>query len=192
MTMERNRPAGRALYEWVQALVCAVLVAVALSTFVARLVRVDGESMRETLQDRDLILVLNRPLCGRLDQGDVVMLAKDSFHNGETIVKRVIAVAGQTVDIDFDAGSVFVDGSLLDEPYVRELTFTEEGMDFPLTVPEGCVFVMGDNRNESDDSRNPLLGPVDVRFIMGKAVLVLLPGETADLERREWDRVGVI
>ena len=192
MTKEHNRPAGRGLYEWVQALVCAVLVAVALSTFVARLVRVDGESMRETLQDRDLILVLNRPLCGRLDQGDVVVLAKDSFHNGETIVKRVIAVAGQTVDIDFDAGSVFVDGSLLDEPYVRELTFTEEGMDFPLTVPEGCVFVMGDNRNESDDSRNPLLGPVDVRFIMGKAVLVLLPGETADLERREWDRVGVI
>ena len=195
-TAGEERPAGekngRELYEWVQALVCSVLAVVVLFTFVVRLVRVDGQSMRETLQHGDLMAVVNRPLCGSFDQGNVVVLRKSGFHGGGPIVKRIIAMAGQTVDIDFETGSVFVDGSLLNEPYVRELTFTDEGMDFPLTVPDGCVFVMGDNRNESDDSRNPLLGPVDVRCIIGKAVLVLLPGEDPELERRAWDRVGMV
>lgn len=192
MGTEKENQMGRGTYEWVRALVRAVLAVVILFTFVGRLTRVDGESMRETLQDGDLLAVLNAPLCGPYEAGDLVILCKDGFHDGEPIVKRVIATEGQTVDVDFAAGTVFVDGVLLEEPYVREPTWTAEGMEFPLTVPEGCLFVMGDNRNDSDDSRNPELGPVDSRLVIGRAALLVLPGETAESGQREWSRIGFL
>ena len=102
----------------------------------------------------------------------------------------MIATEGQTVDIDFDAGTVFVDGELLEEEYVRAPTYLEEGLTFPVTVPEGHVFVLGDNRNDSDDSRDPELGPVDTRYLLGRAVLLLFPGETADTGERDLGRIG--
>ena len=92
-------------------------------------------------------------------------------------MKRVVAVAGQTVDIDFGDGTVYVDGVELEEPYIREPTFTDEGTVFPLTVPEGSIFVLGDNRNNSTDSRDLQLGPIDTDYILGKAVLALWPME---------------
>ena len=107
-----------------------------------------------------------------------------------TSVKRIIAVEGQTVDIDFTAGAVYVDGQLLEEDYIRQPTYLEEGLEFPVTVPEGCVFVMGDNRNDSDDSRDPELGPVDTRQILGRAVFLLFPGVTADTDKRDFGRIG--
>lgn len=192
MTSEREQQMRRGTYEWVRALVRAVLAVVILFTFVGRMTRVDGESMRETLQDGDLLAVLNASWCGSYEAGDLVILCKDGFHGGEPIVKRVIATEGQTVDIDFTQGVVYVDGEALEEPYVREPTWTAEGMEFPLTVPEGCLFVMGDNRNDSDDSRNPELGPVDSRQVLGRAVFLVLPGETAELGRREWSRIGIL
>ena len=192
MTTEHDKQIWRGAWEWVRTLVLAVLAVVILFTFVGRLSRVDGESMRETLQDGDLLVVLNAFWCGSYEPGDLVILCKEGFHNGEPIVKRVIATEGQTVDIDFSAGTVFVDGVPLEEPYVREPTWTAEGMEFPLTVPEGSIFVMGDNRNDSDDSRNPELGPVDSRLVIGRAVFLILPGETAELERREWSRIGIL
>ena len=178
------------LYEWVQALVCSVLAVVLLFTFGVRVVGVSGGSMRETLQNGDLLLVVNGPLCGDYQRGDVVIAAKPSFEFGEPIVKRVIATEGETVDVDFDNGVVYVDGEALEEPYIREPTHLDLGTAYPFTVPEGCVFLMGDNRNESRDSREPDLGAVDAHCVIGRAVFLLLPGETSGLELREWDRIG--
>ena len=189
---EKKQTEGRGAYEWVQALVCSVLTVVLIFTFAVRIVRVSGESMRETLQDQDMLVVLNNWLCGGYEQGDIVILQRDDFYGGESIVKRVIATEGQTVDIDFDAGVVYVDGTALEEPYTREPTWTQEGTEFPLTVPEGCVFVMGDNRNDSDDSRDSALGPVDTRCVLGRALLLAVPGPTADTEQRDWSRVGIL
>ena len=152
-----------------QALVCSVLAVVLIFTFVVRIVRVSGESMRETLQDQDMLVVLNNWLCGTYEPGDIVILQRDDFYGGEPIVKRVIATGGQTVDIDFETGAVYVDGALLEEDYINELTFVEEGTEFPLTVPEGSIFVMGDNRNHSSDSRDASLGTVDTRYVIGRA-----------------------
>lgn len=189
---KKEKQPDRGLYDWVQAVLCSVLAVVLVFTFAVRVVGVSGPSMRETLQDGDKLLVLNGYLCGEYRRGDIVIFQKPDFENGELIVKRVIATEGQTVDIDFAAGAVFVDGEELEEPYTREPTWLDEGLAFPVTVPEGCVFVMGDNRNHSKDSRCEELGSLDTRHIVGRAVLLAFPGETAELERREWSRIGTM
>lgn len=192
MASEKGKQVDRGLYDWVQTLVCAVSAVVLIFAFGVRIVSVSGASMRETLQNGDKLLVVNRHLCGEYRQGDIVIFQRPDFEDGEQIVKRVIATAGQTVDIDFNAGAVSVDGEVLEEPYTREPTWLDEGLEFPVTVPEGCVFVMGDNRNDSKDSRYVELGSVDTRHIIGRAVLIAIPGETVGLERREWSRVGLL
>ena len=193
MEEKKQRESGRELYEWVQALVCSVLAVVILFTFVIRLIGVDGRSMVPTLQDGDRLLVLNSMLYDDYQYGDIVVLRKDTFLK-DPIVKRVIAVEGQTVDIDFSTGSVYVDGALLDEDYINELTFLEEGTEFPLTVPNGSVFVLGDNRNHSSDSRDSRLGTVDSRYVIGKAVFLAFPGtgENRYAEKRTFERIGVM
>ena len=188
---EEQKIPGQDLYEWVQALVCSVLAVVVLFTFVIRLIGVDGHSMVPTLQDGDRLLVLNSMLYDDYKYGDIVVLRKDTFLE-EPIVKRVIATEGQTVDIDFSSGSVYVDGMLLKEDYIHELTFLEEGTEFPLTVPEGSIFVMGDNRNHSSDSRDSRLGTVDTRYVIGKAVFLAFPGPDAYTGERSFKRIGVI
>ena len=110
--------------------------------------------------------------------------------SSDLIVKRIIATEGQTVDIDFDAGVVYVDGQALEEDYIREPTYLDEGLEFPITVPEGCLFLLGDNRNNSMDSRYPDLGPVDVRCVIGKAVVLVFPGKTAETGKRDFGRIG--
>ena len=182
---------GRDLYEWAQALVCSVLAVVLLFTFVIRLIGVDGHSMVPTLQDGDRLLVLNAMLDSDYQYGDIVVLRKDTFLE-EPIVKRVIATEGQTVDIDFVSGAVYVDGELLDEDYINEPTYVEEGTEFPLTVPEGSIFVMGDNRNHSSDSRSSDLGTVDTRYVIGKAVFLLFPGADEATGQRDFGRIGPI
>ena len=167
---------GRDLYEWAQALVCSVLAVVLLFTFVIRLIGVDGHSMVPTLQDGDRLLVLNAMLDNDYGYGDIVVLRKDTFLE-EPIVKRVIATEGQTVDIDFVSGAVYVDGELLEEDYIKEARwdlYADNGVNH-ITVPEGHIYVMGDNRNGSSDSRDPSLGVVDVRCVIGQAVMVLFP-----------------
>ena len=182
---------GRDLYEWAQALVCSVLAVVLLFTFVIRLIGVDGHSMVPTLQDGDRLLVLNAMLDNDYEYGDIVVLRKDTFLE-EPIVKRVIATEGQTVDIDFAAGAVYVDGQLLEEDYIRQPTYLEEGLEFPVTVPEGSIFVMGDNRNHSSDSRSSDLGTVDTRYVIGKAVFLLFPGADEATGQRDFGRIGPI
>lgn len=189
MEEKKQREGGRELYEWVQALVCSVLAVVILFTFVIRLIGVDGRSMVPTLQHGDRLLVLNSMLYDDYKYGDIVVLRKDTFLK-DPIVKRVIATEGQTVDIDFSTGSVYVDGALLKEDYINELTFLEEGTEFPLAVPENSVFVMGDNRNHSSDSRDSRLGTVDERYVIGKAVFLAFPGADQYSGERSFGRIG--
>ena len=169
---------GREMYEWVQALVCSVLAVVLVFTFGARLIGVDGHSMLPTLHHQDLLLI--QGLGYEPQQGDIVVLTKAFRIFNSPIVKRVIAVGGQTVEIDYESHTVFVDGQPLDEPYINP----EEVMTQPsyenltsVTVPEGSIFVMGDNRNHSSDSRDVELGVVDNRYVLGKAVIILFPFE---------------
>ncbi len=182
---------GRDLYEWVRSLVMSVLTIVLLFTFVARMMGVQGPSMIPTLQNGDRLLVLNAPLVSEFRQGDVVIARKESFSD-DPIVKRIIAVGGQTVDIDFISGTVYVDGTALEEDYINDLTYTYEGTSFPLTVPNGSVFLMGDNRNMSTDSREPRIGTVDTRYLIGKAVFLLFPGPDSVTDKRDFSRIGVL
>ena len=157
----------------------AWLLAIVLLVFVLgfRVVVVAGSSMKATLLDGDYLFLVGNVFYSEPKYGDIIVASKDSFRNGEPIVKRVIATEGQTVDIDFTAGTVTVDGEVLEEPYINELTYTDfaGGHSYPLTVPEGCVFLMGDNRNHSTDSRHPAIGCVDTKYILGKVILRILP-----------------
>ena len=167
-----ERSARRDIYDWMQCIVVAIIVCVLLFSFFVRLVDVVGESMFPTLDNGDKIIVSN--LFYDPKPGDIVVFRKDEYRD-EPLVKRVIAVEGQTIDIDFDLGIVYVDGEPLDEPYIAEPT--SEPLDFsgPVTVPKNCVFVMGDNRNHSTDSRYSTIGFVDKRCIMGKVYFTLYP-----------------
>ena len=189
---EKQTAKGRDLYEWVQSLVGSVLVVVAIFTFVIRMMGVDGHSMLNTLQHGDRLLVVNSMLYHDYKYGDIVILRKNGVFDDDLIVKRVIAVEGQTVDIDFAEGIVYVDGEALEEDYIREPTYTAEGTEFPLTVPEGSIFVMGDNRNGSSDSRDYRLGTVDTRYVIGKAAFLIFPGPDYETEKRDFKRIGVI
>ena len=179
------------IYDWARSLVTAVVGVVLLFTFLARLIGVSGPSMQNTLYTGDRILVLNSMFCD-FQPGDVVVVNAYNAQLDDTLVKRIIAVGGQTVDIDFVTGTVYVDGEPLDEPYIKEPTYTTDGTTFPLTLAEDEVFIMGDNRNHSTDSRSTQLGPVKEGYIQGKAILLLFPGETPDTEKRDWSRIGLI
>ncbi len=178
--------------EYLHDIVYILAVILLVFTFLVRMVVVSGSSMFSTLADGDYLLLLDHPLCGDLEYGDIVVASMDRFHDGEPIVKRVIATEGQTVDIDFEQGIVYVDGKPLDEPYTHTKTTLDEGMKFPLVVREGCVFLMGDNRNNSRDSRDPLIGQVDQREILGKALFLVLPGtgENEFTTPRDYGRIG--
>lgn len=164
------------ILEYLKDVCYMVAIVVILFTFCVRFVIVSGDSMFDTLVNGDYLLLVESHLCGDLEYGDIVVAAMDRFWEGKPIVKRVIATEGQTVDIDFDAGIVYVDGVALEEDYTFTATNLSEGTQFPLTVEEGCLFLMGDNRNGSRDSRDPIIGQVDQREILGKAVLLFLPG----------------
>ena len=189
---ERKTVRGRDLYEWIQSLVGSVLVVVAIFTFGIRMLGVDGHSMLNTLQHGDRLMVVNPIFYHDYKYGDIVILRKTGVFDNEPIVKRVIATGGQTVDIDFNEGVVYVDGEALEEDYIREPTYTAEGTEFPLTVPEGSIFVMGDNRNHSSDSRDASLGTVDTRYVIGRAVILAFPGADESTGKRDFGRIGLI
>ena len=165
------------LFDWARSLVGAVVAVVLVFLFIAQLITVQGPSMQNTLYAGDKVLVLRSALCD-IEAGDVVMVHQYNAMLSDTIIKRVIATGGQTVDIDFETGTVYVDGAALEEPYIAERTYTNEGTAFPVTLAEGEVFLMGDNRNHSTDSRSTMLGVVDERYVVGKAVFLLFPGPT--------------
>lgn len=159
------------LYLFFRTLVLALGALVLIFTFFGRLITVDGSSMEPTLLHGELMLV--RSVGYTPQQGDIVVLTQVSFRE-DAIVKRVIATGGQTVSIDYLAGTVTVDGVLLDEPYIKE-EMLPRGDVTDLTVPEGCIFVMGDNRNVSADSRYYDVGVIDERRVIGRAIAVIFP-----------------
>ena len=165
-------------YEWLQILIVALVTIILVFTFVGRITPVVGESMLPTLHEGDVMLIRD---IGYTDPqpGDIVVLTKEFDAARGPIVKRIIAVEGQTVDIDYQTGTVYVDGEALDEPYLNEPMEEPWYEDLTsVTVPEGSVFVMGDNRNHSTDSRSTMLGAVEEDYIQGRAVLLLVPGQT--------------
>jgi len=176
------------LHDFVTWLVVILLVFLLLF----RVVVVSGPSMNDTLVHGDYLLLINNALYTNPKQGDIVVAAKSSFKEGEPIIKRVIATEGQSVDIDFDAGIVYVDGVALEEPYTKTPTNIFEGVEFPLTVEEGCIFVMGDNRNESKDSRSPEIGLIDEREVLGKAIFLFLPGKDLETKQMNFKRIGAL
>ena len=160
-----------------------------------RVVVVSGPSMNNTLYDGAWLLLLGNVLYGEPQHGDIIVASKDSYDNGSPIIKRVIATEGQTVDIDFREGIVYVDGVALDEPYTLTPTNIKEGMSFPLTVSDGCIFVMGDNRNLSKDSRSDEIGLIDCREVLGKAIFLVFPGDPDGQQgpkARDLNRIGVV
>ena len=173
----------------------AVIVIVFLLLF--RIVGVSGTSMHDTLLNGDYLLLLSDVVYRNPKQGDIIVASKATFDGGNPIVKRVIATEGQWVNIDFTNGIVYVGDSLdnlvaLDEPYTKTLTTRKEGVEFPLQVTDGHIFVLGDNRNNSKDSRDPEIGIIDVREIIGKVIFLFLPGTNYGSEKFDVGRIGVV
>ncbi len=166
----------REVLEWVENMVWALVAVILIFTFVMRTATVSGESMLPTLQHADRLLISN--LGYKPARGDVIVFTPDN-RTDPPLVKRVIATEMQTVDIDFEQGIVYVDGEALDEPYVNELTFETGNVTFPVLVPYNNVFVMGDNRNHSRDSRFNSVGMVDNKTILGKVLVRFFPFNVA-------------
>ncbi|MCL2856855.1 MAG: signal peptidase I [Oscillospiraceae bacterium] len=167
-----GRAAAREICDWVEAAMMAVVCVVLLFAFVARISDVDGISMLPTLEDQDR-LVITRMGMGP-SHGDIVVVTLPGRYS-EPLVKRVIATEGQTIDINFETGQVLVDGRELHEPYIADRTLLSYDMTFPQIVPDGHMFMLGDNRNNSWDSRDSRIGMVDNRHILGRAVFRVFP-----------------
>ena len=163
----------REIYDWIYCLSVALIICVVIFAFFIRLIDVRGTSMNPTLNNNDKMLVSG--LFYEPKVGDVVVFKKDEYDPERALVKRVIAVEGQVINMDFDHGIVYVDGVPIEEDYIMEPTTNKIDFIGPQTVPEGCVFVMGDNRNASTDSRKKEIGMVDTRLILGRAYAVVYP-----------------
>ncbi len=190
-TKERNSP-QKNLVLYLHDLVYLIAGIVLLFLFCFRMVIVSGNSMYDTLRDGDYLLLISNVFYQDPKQGDIIVANKHSYENGTPIIKRIVATEGQTVDIDFDEGIVYVDGQPLEEDYIYTETDRNEGMEFPLTVDAGCVFVMGDNRARSKDSRDPEIGLIDQREIVGKAIFLLFPGYDRIEDGRDFGRIGAV
>lgn len=170
--------AAAVLYEWIHVLIVAVSTVVILLTFVFRLVNVDGTSMKDTLQDNDKVIVTNMGYEPK--DGDIIVISHTEAHK-TPLIKRVIAKAGQSLKIDSETGEITVDGVIIDEPYIKDITKTSDSSEIPEIVPEGKIFVMGDNRLVSMDSRSQGVGLIDEIDVIGKAQTIVFPFERFDL-----------
>lgn len=172
----------REIFDWLEIITVSVTVVILLFTFVFKVVTISGNSMYDTLQNGEKIIISN--LFYTPKRGDIVVISRNSansteYKSNETcIIKRIIATEGQVVDIDFQNGIVSVDGVELEERYTYTPTTHSGDVAFPVTVPAGHAFVLGDNRNDSYDSRYSTLGDdgmIDTRYILGRAVLRVMP-----------------
>lgn len=190
----QEKPSGWAenLLLYMHDIIYMLAVLLIALTVLFRVIVVSGPSMKNTLLDGDYMLLLSNLFYSQPEYRDVVVVSKESFDRGKPIVKRVIATEGQIIDIDFANSIVYVDGLPLDEPYTSTPTVLDEGMTFPQIVPEGCVFVMGDNRDNSHDSRAVDIGMVDKREVLGKVLFLIMPGTDYDHVARDYHRIGAV
>ncbi len=178
-TMDSNKQEPKAvskqvynIYDLVSVVVTALVVIFLVFTFVTRVLVVSGDSMLPTLQNGNSVAISS--IEHKFEYGDIVIITQpNALH--KTLIKRVVAVGGQKVDIDTDTGKVYVDDKPLDESYTLEPTYEKGDMKYPVYVPEGYVFAMGDNRNHSTDSRMKIVGLIDERYIMGKVYFRVSP-----------------
>lgn len=168
------------LYDWAEAVVFSLAFVVLLFTFIFRIVGVDGPSMLNTLQDGNRLIICNINYTPK--HGDIVVLPTKDESVKKPLIKRIIAVGGDTVDINYGTNQVFVNGKAQAEPYIKDSDIIDPSIyhdydptKMPITVPKGYVFVMGDNRNNSLDSRSSHIGMIDSRYIMGKVIWRLFP-----------------
>lgn len=163
----------RTVVELVSIVSTSIVAIMVIFTFAFRIVGVSGPSMMETLQDGDWLIV--SAFIAEPERGDIVIITQPNAFN-EPIVKRVIAVEGDTVDIDFDTAEVKINNVVINEPYLGSPTTTDEGAwDYPITLKEGQVFVMGDNRMHSSDSRSPDIGLINENYILGQVLMRFSP-----------------
>lgn len=169
------KKAAASIFDIFEMFAICTAVILLLFSYVARLTVVEGESMEDTLHEKDYLIV--QDIGYTPTRGDIVVIQKISAPTyPNPIIKRVIAVEGDTVDIDFDTWTVYVNGEAIDEPYANlEPGRLYNELQLPLTVEEGKIFVLGDHRNHSSDSRVAQLGQIDVRCVVGRAVLRVLP-----------------
>ncbi|MBE6827594.1 MAG: signal peptidase I [Ruminococcaceae bacterium] len=168
----KNAKVWRFIYSWLDTLIFAIVAIAIIFTFLFRFVTVNGKSMTPTLHNGDCLSV--SAIRTHYERGDIIVITQPNQLN-EPLIKRVIAVGGDTVDINFADGTVKVNGERLNESYIAEPTNRMFDVAFPVTVPEGCVFVMGDNRNDSLDSRSTIVGMIDERYVLGKAGIRIFP-----------------
>ena len=168
------------LYEVVSVFITAFLILAITFTFIMRFIGVMGQSMEDTLHSGDWVFT-QQAGSYTPQYGDVVVISQPNKYH-ENIIKRVIATEGQTIDIDFSTGKVYLDGAEIVEPYIKNDTTNYYDVKFPLTVPDGCCFVMGDNRQGSVDSRSSIIGVINNSYVLGKAGYALTDNGITDLD----------
>ncbi|MBQ9977284.1 MAG: signal peptidase I [Clostridia bacterium] len=181
--IEEPKSAAKEVFDWLDVLSIAVISVVVIFSLLFRIATISGPSMQNTLHSGERVIISNFAYTPK--NGDIVVVSRNIENSLESqdssdgpIIKRVIAVGGQTVNIDFEKGEVSVDGKVLKEDYISTPTTTKWEVDFPVYVPEGCIFVLGDNRQNSLDSRSVHIGKdgiIDNRYVLGHAVYRIFP-----------------